>query len=454
MARRLALRILLEVDRGGRVREGLAAAFAERDAPPRDRALARELVSGVVRHQGSLDAVLGTLVDKPLERTHKTALAALRLGAYQLLHLDGIPDRAAVHATIEAQKALGAARRTGFVNAVLRRVAGLVESRGEAGAPRRSLARGDGSWVVLAADVLPDPAEDLAAHLAGAWSHPRWMVERWLARHGRDDTLRILAAGLARPPLSLHPADAHRAELMEALGERGIEFEEQGRCLLLGGVGRVEELPGFADGWFAVQDATAAEVVPAMDVRLGQGVLELCAAPGGKTLDIAERIGPEGALLAVDSSEARLGRLRGELERRGLSQVGALVADATDPECLPSGLRGRPTPGFDRVLVDVPCSNTGVLGRRVEARWRVPSADRVIMSAEQGEHLLMVAASRVAVGGSVTYSTCSLEPEENEDTVRRFLAEDPEFRLSHERATLPLAGRHDGGYFAVLTRKG
>lgn len=442
----------MDVERGGRVREGLAAAFSDEELDVRDRQLSRELVSGVQRHRAALDHVLGLFARRPLSETDASVVAALRLGAYQLLYLDRVPARAAVHATVEALKQEGPRRAAGFVNAVLRKVAKLVEGRGERGAERRSLPRGDGTWVRLTDDVLPDPADDPAVFLSIAWSHPRWLVERLLEQYGREATLSVLEYGLARPPLNVRPVEGARERLEAALRESGVEFAEEGRCLRLEGGGRVEQLPGFEEGWFAVQDVSAAEVVPALDVPEGAGVLELCAAPGGKTLQLAERVGADGAVLAVDSSGPRLERLRTELERRGLRQVAVLEADATDPENLPVGLRGRPVQGFDRVLLDVPCSNTGVLGRRVEARWRVESSDRVLMLAEQAEHLLYVAASRVAPGGLVAYSTCSVDRAENEDVVRRFLAEDPEFQLVVERATLPVAGRHDGGYHAVLRR--
>lgn len=455
--RTTALAVLVRASKAGRPSSELLAASLSRHAlAPRDRDLARELVQGVWRLRGSLDALLAVCSKRALDDLDPHVVWALRLGAYQIVSLDRVPTRAAVHATVEALKTTRSAHAAGFVNAVLRKASTLtldVVDEAAAPDPCRSLPRGDGRVVILGQPVFPAPEQGEAAHLAARWSHPGWLVERWLADLGRDGTLQVLAAGLARPWLSLRPAADARERLEAALTERGVEFEREGTCLVLPSAGRVEELPGFAEGWFFVQGPTAASVVPALAPAQGDGVLDLCAAPGGKTLALAAAVGEKGAVFAADSSETRIERLRAEITRRGVRNVAAVVADATDPESLPKGLASRSTEGFDGVLVDVPCSNTGVLGRRVEARWRLEGPERVIMLAEQAAHLLLVAAGKVRVGGRVAYSTCSIEPEENSRVVRGFLAEDPDFELVSEQAALPAGGRRDGGYHAILTRR-
>jgi 16S rRNA (cytosine967-C5)-methyltransferase len=300
--------------------------------------------------------------------------------------------------------------------------------------------------------VLPDPATDLAAHLAARFSHPKWMVERFLAQRTEEEVRQILAAGIARPPISLRPVEGKREELVAALTAAGIAFEEEGRCLLVRGVGRVEELPGFAEFWFAVQDATAAEVVPALAPTVASRVLDLCAAPGGKSLAISEAIGPEGAVLAVDQPGERTERMRAEFLRRGLTNVAVLEADATDASALPTGVAGRGKPGFHFVLLDAPCSNSGVLAKRVEARWRIESPHEIHDLAELQLRLLRVAAGKLRRGARLVYSTCSIDKEENEQVVAAFLAEAPEYGLESQTTRLPVAGRRDGGYVAVLTR--
>ncbi len=457
MPRLAALETLRRVDRGARAREVLDAVLQRRSLADRDRDLARELVQGALRHQDTIDHLLGAHTKRPLEKAHAADRAALRMGAHQILFLDRVPARAAVHSTVDAVKAAGRPRAAGFVNAVLRALAGSLdgEPTAEPGPdPRRAVPRGDGTWRRFTAPVLPDPAEDEAGWLAAAWSHPRWLVERLLSQHGAAEVRQVLAAGIARPAVALRPTPGHADELLAALTVAGVDVEPEGRCLLVRGGGPVSGLPGFTENWFRVQDPTAADVVPMLELRPGEGVLDLCAAPGGKTVAIAEAVGPDGVVLAVDLPGPRTASMEREIRRLGLTQVGVLALDATDPDLLPRGLVGRPTPGFDAVLVDVPCSNTGVLAQRVEARGRLEGPHRVAMLAEQALHLLMVAASRVRPGGRLLYSTCSIDREENEDVVAAFLAEDAHFLQLAGETVLPVPGRRGGGHHALLRHRG
>ncbi len=453
MSRRIAFEVLRRVETGARVADALPALAAGAD--PRDADLAREIATGVLRHRGAVDALIGARSSRPVEKTDLAARTALRIGVFQLGWLDRVPRHAAVDSSVELVRVGRNPKAAGFVNAVLRKVADLVGAPrpGDGDdAPRRTIPRGDGTHLPLAEDVLPDPDVDLAAHLAARWSHPKWMVERFLAQRTRDEVLQILAAGIARPPLSLRPAEGRGDELRRALAERGVAFEEEGRCLLVRGAGRVEELPGFAEGWFAVQDASAAEVAPTLAATKGARVLDLCAAPGGKTIALAETVGPDGAVLAVDLQGARIERMRAEMLRRGLANVALLAADATDAASLPTGVAGRGKPGFHFVLLDAPCSNTGVLARRVEARWRLEGPREIAKLAELQGRLLRVAAGKLRRGARLVYSTCSLDRDENEAVVAAFLAESPDFRVESETTRLPVAGRRDGGYVAALVR--
>jgi 16S rRNA (cytosine967-C5)-methyltransferase len=453
MSRRLALEVLRRVETGARASDALAQ-LAERRTDARDLDLNREIVLGVLRHRGAIDALIGARSTRPVEEMDAVTRAALRIGVYQIGWLDRVPRHAAVDTSVELVRAGRQPRAAGFVNAVLRKVADLVgEPRpGDGDDPRRTIPRGDGTHLPLAEAVVPDAAKELAAHLAARWSHPTWMVERMLAQRPEADVRQVLAAGIARPPLSLRSAEGRRDELAAALAAKGVAFEEEGRCLVLRDAGRVEDLPGFAESWFAVQDATAAEVVPALAPTKGARVLDLCAAPGGKTIALAEAVGPDGAVLAVDLPGERSERMRAEILRRGLTNVALVEADATDAASLPVGVAGRGKPGFHFVLLDAPCSNTGVLAKRVEARWRIESPREIAELAKLQGRLLRVAAGRVRRGARLVYSTCSLDRDENEGVVAAFLAESPDFRLESETTRLPVAGRRDGGYVAVLTR--
>ena len=353
MPRLSALRTLCRSDRGaGPSTELLAKEFGKRRIAPRDRDLARELVQGTWRLRGSLDAVLAGLSKRPLPELDHTVLWALRLGAYQALALDRVPPRAAVHTTVEALKATRSKHAAGFVNAVLRRVAELradvVDEDSELAIPLRSLPRGDGRCTLLSKDVFPDPARGMAAHLAARWSHPEWWVTRLMAHLTLDETQQVLRAGLTRPGLPLRPAGGHGDELRAALTAAEISFEEEDPCLVLKGAGRVDELPGFSEGWFTVQGPTAASVVPALEIQTGEGVLDVCAAPGGKTIGLAEAVGTTGVVLAVDSSEDRLKRLRKTIKERGLEHVAVVTADADRSRVAPEGSARSLGPRFRR----------------------------------------------------------------------------------------------------------
>jgi 16S rRNA (cytosine967-C5)-methyltransferase len=398
--------------------------------------------------------LIGAKSSRPVAKMDPVTRNALRIGVYQIGWLDRVPRHAAVDTSVELVRAGRQPRAAGFVNAVLRKVADLVGAAkpGDGDDPRRSLPRGDGTHLPLAEAVVPDPAKDLAEHLAVRWSHPTWMVQRLLAQRPESEVRQILAAGIARPPLSLRPAEGRKDELAAALAAKGLAFDEEGRCLVLADAGRVEDLPGFREMWFAVQDATAAEVVPALAPTKAARVLDLCAAPGGKTIALAEAVGPEGAVLAVDLPGERSERMRAEILRRGLANVAVLECDATDAASLPTGVAGRGKPGFHFVLVDAPCSNSGVLAKRVEARWRIESPHEIADLAELQRRVLRVAAGRLRRGARLVYSTCSVDKDENEAVVAAFLAESPEYRLLSETTRLPVAGRRDGGYAAVVTR--
>jgi 16S rRNA (cytosine967-C5)-methyltransferase len=455
MSRRLAFEVLRRVETGARVADALAQLATGKGGDARDLDLNREIATGVLRHRGAVDALIGARSSRPVDAMDAATRNALRVGAFQIGWLDRVPRHAAVDTSVELVRVGRNPKAAGFVNAVLRKAADLVGAPkpGDGDdAPRRTVPRGDGTHLPLAEDVFADPAADLAGHLAARWSHPRWMVERFLAQRTADEVRGILAAGIARPPLSLRPAEGRADELRAALAARGIAVEDEGRCLLVRGAGRVEELPGFQEGWFAVQDASAAEVAPALAATKGARVLDLCAAPGGKTIALAEAVGPEGAVLAVDLAGERLEKMRAEILRRGLTNVALLAADATDASALPTGVAGRGKPGFHFVLLDAPCSNTGVLARRVEARWRLKGPEEVAGLAELQLRLLHVAAGRLRRGARAVYSTCSLDKDENEGVVAAFLAESPDFRLESETTRLPVAGRRDGGYVAALVR--
>jgi 16S rRNA (cytosine967-C5)-methyltransferase len=405
---------------GDYVEKLLERELARQALSPLDRALCQELVYGLVRWQSALDWLIER---KTGGRAQNASLRALlRLGLYQLFWLQRIPDHAAVHETVELAKQLGFGPQAGFLNAVLR---GYIRERAQTQVLLESLKKTDA---------------------AAGYSHPAWLVERWQARWGVEQTAQLLAWNNRPPPtfgrLNTLKTDASR--LAARWREEGVEFEE--RQYDWTGPGMVFELRrhpplaalgSFQDGWFYVQDPGTLLAGRQLDPHPGETVLDLCAAPGGKTTHLAQLMGNRGRIAARDNQPERLERLAENCKRLGATCVEISAA---------------PGP-FDRILVDAPCSNTGVLRRRIDARWRVQPGELARLSQTQSA-LLTQAALELKPGGTLVYSTCSLEPEENEQVVRRFLDEHPSLKLENERLLLPFVEGVDGAYVATLRRTG
>ena len=355
-----------------------------------DRAFVQDLVYTVVRRFRALRSVLGEL----MKRWPKGELEALVLvGAAQVLYMPDVPDFAAVNETVAAAKMSGRDKRLDrVVNGVLRN---LVRRREEF------------------------QAKLAAAPLAERESYPNALVRRWTARFGAANA-EALAKWHNQP-----------AETWLAYPDR---FEKLARGR------KVADVAGFADGAFLVQDPATAGAIELLDVKPGLSALDFCAAPGGKTVQIAWRLGG-GRLVAQEVNPKRLRRLQTNLARMKLGWVEAVQALPAD-----AGL-------FDRVLVDAPCSNTGVLRRRPDARWRW-DADHLRQLVGLQAQILSAAAAHVAPGGLLVYSTCSNEPEENEEQVASFLAAHPDFTEVGRRASLPIESGHDGAFACALKRIG
>jgi 16S rRNA (cytosine967-C5)-methyltransferase len=452
VSRRIVEEVLADVEEGrGTARDLLDRALEGRPLDPRDRDLAREIAYGTVRRLTTLDHLLSHRSKLRLRNLEPRVRSALRAGAYQLLFLDRVPASAAVHEAVAGARRAGGPRAAGYVNAVLRTLAREISGRGDGdgdGDPRRTIPGGDGRHVLLARPVLPDPAEDASGSLSVRWSMPRWIVKRWRSSLGEERTLEALRASAARPATWLQPLPGRGAALRESLAAGGVPFEEEGDppAFLLRGAGAVEELPGFAEGLFLVQDPAAARATALLDPRHGESILEIGAGRGGKTVVLAARVAPGGRVTAADRDGARLEMLRSTLRRTDAEEgsVTVIEGDALAEGILPAG-------PFDRVLVDAPCSNTGVLARRVEARHRLEPQHLETLAA-LGRRLLEAGLERLRPGGTAVHSVCSLEPEEGPETVRRAVRKRPEFGILSEELLLPVPGRRDGGYAAVIGR--
>jgi 16S rRNA (cytosine967-C5)-methyltransferase len=387
------------------------------DSP--DRGFVMDLVYGAVRQRRALEWGLGKLVTKMPKGETRAALLA---GAYQILCMPAVPAYAAVNATVEAAK-VAAPKSAGFVNAVLRN---LLRQRD-----------------VLLADLQK---ETLAVRL----SHPDELVGRWLARYGEADTAALCAWNNqpADTVIALLPTGPSLAAYTQALTEAGVTATRPhpaapDTCLILPHGVRVESLPAYAQGGFIIQDPSARMAVDLLDVQPGQRILDACAAPGGKTLQIAARLGQTGRLVAMDLHADRLPPLRANLARAGFGWVEVATGDAAAP---------RPPSDdwlFDRILLDVPCSNTGVLRRRPDARWRFTERRLAALVRTQGA-IVRNALAWLAPGGRLVYSTCSLEPEENAGQIAALCQDDPARRVLATADRLPMRDATDGAFAAAL----
>ncbi len=295
--------------------------------------------------------------------------------------------------------------------------------------------------------MLPEPAANPVEYLAAGFALPAWLAGRWLTRFGWEECVRLGFWFAGVPPLWLrcNVLRTDRAAFLGALAEAGVRAEpgSHPQAVRLAEHAAVRELPSYAEGWFTVQDESAMRVASALGPQPGMRVLDLCAAPGGKTTHLAELMGNQGSILACDVDNHRLRTVSELCGRLGITVV---ETQRLDPE----GAEAPPGP-FDAALVDVPCSNTGVLGRRPEARWRLKPDDlrRLVLLQTR---LLRTAAERIRPGGAVVYSTCSIEPEENQQVVRAVLRGIPDLELEAEEENLP-GKPADGGYWARLRRR-
>ena len=417
--RHIALDILCRVERGAYL-DRLLDAQREHIRDP-DGDLLQHLVRGTLTYRSRLDYILTPYLKKPLSRQHAKLRNILRLGVYQLQYLDRVPPYAVVsEAVILARHILGEPVAK-LVNAVLR---GVSENREPV--------------------VFPDFDSDPVKYLAITTSHPRWLIARWIKRYGVDETRALCEFDNVQLALTIRPNALRTTSnaLREQLAVEGIEAEFVASDLLaVSHVGRLFQSRAYCDGLFSVQGAGAAMVVPLLDPQPGEAVLDLCSAPGGKATAMAERMKNRGFILAADLYPRRLEILKKNTHRLGVTCVCPLAADAR--YLAVSRL-------FDRVLVDVPCSSLGILNHHPDLRWRECDIHGL---ARLQRALIERAAEYVCPGGVLVYSTCTLEPEENERVVEAFLSDHPGFQITHPYLQLlPHQTGNDGVFAARLQR--
>jgi 16S rRNA (cytosine967-C5)-methyltransferase len=399
----------------------LDAAFDRRAGAldARDRRWTQELVWGMLRKRGFIDHLLAPRVRGGIARLDADLADLLRLGVHQLLYMGSVPPYAAIAQTVELAKTRHGLGASKLANAVLRRL--------------------DRERETLSPALPADPVEALAIEL----SHPRWLIARWVARWGAEETRGLLDANNREAPLIVRPWGLVREQLEAMLEASGVEVADAPLVtdsVLLAPGTVLTSLGAFQQGRCFVQDPAATLVTQYAAIPAGARVADLCAAPGGKTVELARTA---SYVTAGDSSETRIKRLEETIARLELDHVTAVVVDAREAATLGT---------FDAVLVDAPCTGTGTFRRHPDARWRLRTSDIAVMAAAQ-RAIIRAAANAVAPGGLLIYSTCSLEPEENDQQVEAFLAEHPGWTLEPPPEGAVPATVLDAGRLRVLPQR-
>jgi 16S rRNA (cytosine967-C5)-methyltransferase len=432
-ARLAALRILLSTEEAGVLAEDKVERFIDEVAlDARDRALAVHLVHGVERYRATLDWRLSAVSDRAMSRLPLLVQMVLRLGAYQLLYMSKIPSSAAVNESVRLMRTVGKKLGrdwSGFVNAVLR---GLTRT---------------------APPPWPDLEREPVQALAVRFSCPRWLAERWLKRLGPAGAEQWCRASLEVPPLTLriNSLQTTRDRFMDQYRQAGISARPTAVSPYGVSVERqqtVQSLPLYQDGAFYVEDEAAQLIPLLLDPQPGERVLDACAAPGGKATHLAALMENKGEIVAIDRSQARLQLIRQNCHRLGITIITPRVGDLLNDDLSSvlgagsgsdSSSRPAAAPLFDRILLDAPCSGLGILRRHPEGKWHKHAASLAIHHRTQSDLLERVSAL-LRPGGRLVYSTCSTEPDENEQVIDRFCCAHRDFHREHVGSWLPPAG--------------
>ncbi|MEA5583514.1 16S rRNA (cytosine(967)-C(5))-methyltransferase [Nodularia harveyana UHCC-0300] len=402
--RQIAFQALRDVHKGAYADVALNRVLQKVSLPNHDRRLLTELVYGSVRRQRTLDALIDQLASKKSHQQSKDLRSILHLGLYQLRYQERIPPSAAVNTTVQLAKENGFSGLTGFVNGLLRQYIRLGEK-------------------------FPEPlklTENPVERLGILYSFPDWMIQLWLDELGLAETEQLCDWMNQTPTIDLriNPLRTTIEEVEAALQTAGVlvkRVPDLPQALrLIGSPGAIQNLPGFSEGWWSVQDASAQLVGYLLNPQAGEVVIDACAAPGGKTTHIAELMGDEGEIWACDRTASRLRKLKENAQRLHLQSIQICTGDSRNlPQLYHKG---------DRLLLDAPCSGLGTLHRHADARWRQTPESVQQLSSLQAE-LLSHTSELVKPGGVLVYATCTLHPAENEDVISTFLAHHPHWQI-------------------------
>ena len=413
---------------------------------------ATDLVFGTLRNRAAIDMLIEKLAARPVRRIADRLLNIIRIGAYELVYKPQTEEYAIVNEAAENAHSVTGKKGVGFVNAVLRQIERGIENR------RVSLTESDNPKVLpqtvscgceFKSEVLPEPKSSPVEFLSIAFSLPKWLVAGWVDEFGAASARQICFASNRVPSVYVRPNTLKITanELAEEFCKAQIDFELiEESVIRLKAAKSVSRLPGFEDGLFSVQDLAASKAVKLLAPQPDWRILDLCAAPGGKAMQLAQDAGGKAKIFATDIDEQRLAKVRENVSRLQPGNVKVIAHKQLKETIEKFG-------SFDCVLLDVPCSNTGVLSKRPEVRYRLKS-NTVSKLIKIQSKLFADAVTMLKPQGVICYSTCSIQADENSRQVESFLRNNEGFRLKSEELNLPSAQNpdHDGGYAAVLAR--
>jgi 16S rRNA (cytosine967-C5)-methyltransferase len=415
----LAWKSILEFQRSGRDPDSILNALATPDISAFDRRLAWELTMGTIRYLKKLDYIARKFIKAPLSSQRPEVLAAIRMGLYQLTQTTAIPEYAAVDDTVDIVHRALSGKEAGFLNAILR--AFLREQ---------------------SKIKYPDPATDPIGYLAIFHSYPEWLVKRWYDRFGFDETESILIANNCRPKtfFKIITQKIDRALTIEKLKKGGIEVEE-GRFLpdfiVTENTGAVLRSSLFLEGYLNVQDESQGLPLYLLDPPAGETVLDLCSAPGGKTIALADRVGPDGKVVSVDIDPSRIDKIRENIARVGFLNIEIVETDLFEFTTAQK---------FRYIILDVPCSGLGTLSGNADLKWAKSEKDIKRLSELQLK-MLIKASDYLSDGGCLVYSTCTTEPEEIEEVIENSSRLHPEYSLEDGNSSLLESFKSDVGIY-------
>lgn len=413
---------------------------------------ATDLVFGSIRNRRAIDTIIAAFSGRAIKRIPDKLLNIIRIGIYELVYVPETQEYSIVNEAVENAKVLVGQKQAGFVNAVLRQVTRHIKNRKiqlSQAETKSTLVQTPSIGCEFDTNFLPDPEQSLADYLSVTFSLPKWLVSDWLEEYGQEPTRQICLASNRKPGIYLRPNTLKTTaqELVDMLKRENIDSEiAAGTMIKIKSPRAIADLPGFTEGLFVIQDITASQPVRILNPQPNWTMLDLCAAPGVKTTQLAEATGDSATIIATDIDSRRLEMVKESIARLGIKSVRITATDNLQSITTETG-------PFDSILLDVPCSNTGVLAKRIEARYRIKPKVIEEMTKKQSE-LLNTAAAMIRPQGKICYSTCSIQKAENSELVRDFLQNKPNFKLESELLTLPSTQTfdHDGGYVAILCK--